>query len=83
MAKRRSIPGPAGTGTDLRAVKAYVPLQKWQAVMDRAELAGMSVSAYLNALIDRDQVDAAGRPVWVEAPHEDQEQEELPLSRAS
>lgn len=51
--------------------------------MDRAELAGMSVSGYLNALIDRDELDAAGRPVWVEAPHEDQEQEELPLSRAS
>jgi hypothetical protein len=80
MAKR-SAPVPAGVGTDLRQVKAYVPLQKWQDVMDRAELAGMSVSAYLNALIDRDQLDESGRPVWVEQTSQDQE--ELPLSKAS
>lgn len=69
-------------GTDLRAVKAYVSLQKWQDVMDRAARAGMSVSAYLNALIDRDPLDEAGRPAWA-VNADDSEQEELPLTKSA
>ena len=34
--------------------------------MDRAESAGLSVSRYLSALIDRDELDSDGRPLWAE-----------------
>jgi hypothetical protein len=77
MTERR-IPGPATANSDLRAIKAYMPSAKWAVVMDRAEKAGISASAYVNALIDRDHVDDAGRPVW--APTAVARQE-LPLGR--
>ncbi len=32
--------------------------------MDRAEQSGMGVSRYLAQLIDRDELDASGRPAW-------------------
>jgi hypothetical protein len=72
----RPTPGPAGFGTDLRAVKAYVSVDRWRDVMTRAALAGMSVSAYLNALIERDQLDGDGRPVWAPV----RPDEELPIA---
>ncbi len=63
MDKDARLPKPVAG--DLRLLKAYVPPAKWAHVMDRAKNAGMSVSGYLNALIDRDELDASGRPVWV------------------
>lgn len=51
-------------GTDLRAVKAYVPTSTWAEVYDRSEKAGLTVSAYLRALIERDTLDQDGRPTW-------------------
>jgi len=72
------VPGPAGVGTDLRAVKAYVPLSKWAEVTERAQKAGLTVSAYLKALIDRDTLDSDGRPDW--APRQDSHQEEIRIS---
>lgn len=68
MNQRRRTPGPAGIGTDLRAVKAYVPIETWAEVMDRADKAGMTVSAYLRALIERDVLDEDGRPAWAPEP---------------
>jgi len=70
MAPRRiqgRIPGPAGVGTDLRAVKAYVDVAVWAEVYDRAEKGGMTVSAYLRALIERDTLDPNGCPTWAPA----------------
>ena len=67
MTERR-IPGPAAVNSDLRAVKAYVPTSKWAEVTDRAARAGLTVSAYLNVLIDRDPLDEHGRPVWAPTP---------------
>lgn len=68
MTQRRRTPAPAGIGTDLRAVKAYVPTETWAEVMDRAEKADMTVSAYLRTLIERDVLDEDGRPVWAAQP---------------
>lgn len=45
-----------------------------------ADAAGISLAEYLERLIDRDEVDAAGCPVWL-PPHNDN-QEELPLKTA-
>lgn len=73
---QRRIPRPSNSETDLRSLKAYVPVDTWSEVMDRAEKAGLSVSRYLSALIDRDQLDEHGRPVW--APHANAEAEPLP-----
>lgn len=63
MAQRR-IPGPANADTDMRSLKTYVPIEKWSEVMNRSEKAGISVSRYLSALIDRDELDAEGCPLW-------------------
>ncbi len=52
----------------MRSLKTYVPLEKWSDVMDRADKAGLSVSKYLTALIDRDELDAQGRPTWAPSP---------------
>ena len=62
MAERR-VPRPANADTDMRSLKTYVPVEKWSEVMDRTEKAGISVSKYLSALIDRDQLDEQGWPV--------------------
>ncbi len=67
MAERR-IPRPTNCGTDLRTIRTYVPVEKWGEVMDRAEKAGLSASRYLSMLIDRDELDVDGRPIWAESP---------------
>jgi len=67
MAQRR-IPGPTNGDSAMRSLKTYVPIEKWSNVTDRAEKAGLTVSKYLTALIDRDVLDANGRPVWVTPP---------------
>lgn len=45
-----------------------------------ADAAGITISAYLEALIARDQVDESGCPVWLEPARSGQE--ELPLKSA-
>lgn len=45
-----------------------------------ADAAGITMAAYLEALIERDEVDAAGRPLWL--PVRDTDQQELPLRTA-
>jgi hypothetical protein len=55
---------PKPVAGDLRIHKVYAGPERWLAIAQRAKRAGMSVSAYLNALIDRDELDADGRPVW-------------------
>jgi len=66
----RRIPRPTNASTDLRTLKTYVSIETWSDVMDRAESAGLSVSRYLSALIDRDELDSDGRPLWAELmPH--------------
>jgi hypothetical protein len=65
---QRRIPRPGSPTTDLRALKTYVSIAKWNEVMDRAEKSGLSASRYINALIDRDQLNSEGRPVWADPP---------------
>jgi len=65
---QRRIPGPTNADTAMRSLKTYVPIEKWSDVMDRADKAGLSVSKYLTALIDRDELDAEGRPAWAASP---------------
>lgn len=36
-------------------------------IADRAKKANMSVSSYLNALVDRDELDENGCPAWASA----------------
>jgi len=67
---QRQLPRPTNASTDLRILKTYVSSETWSDVMDRAESAGLSVSRYLSALIDRDELDSDGRPLWAELmPH--------------
>lgn len=70
MAERRA-PRPTNGSPDKVPVKTYVTVDKWGEVMDRAEKAGISVSSYLSTLIDRDELDADGRPTWAPPPAED------------
>ncbi|MEN3308830.1 MAG: hypothetical protein V7603_5032 [Micromonosporaceae bacterium] len=72
-----AIPLPKPVAGELRIHKVYASPDRWREIARRAKLAGMSVSAYLNALIDRDEIDSAGRPVWA-APVDAQQQ--LPLA---
>ncbi len=58
---QRQLPRPTNASTDLRILKTYVSSETWSDVMDRAESAGLSVSRYLSALIDRDELDSDGR----------------------
>lgn len=53
---------------DLHLLKVYVPPDQKITVMRRAAKAGLSVSAYLKSLIERDEVDDSGRPVWAHEP---------------
>jgi hypothetical protein len=53
---------------DLHLLKSYVPLDMKLTVEQRAAKAGLSVSAYLKSLIERDEVDDGGRPVWAPGP---------------
>lgn len=46
-----------------------------------AHAAGISVAAYLEALVERDEVDAFGLPRWLPARPVDQE--ELPLTKTA
>jgi len=55
---------PKPVAGDLRIHKLYAGPDRWVEIAQRAKRAGMTVSAYLNALIDRDELDADGRPVW-------------------
>lgn len=55
---------PKPVAGDLRIHKVYAQPERWLAIAQRAKRAGLSVSAYLNALIDRDELDDEGRPVW-------------------
>ncbi|GGM22280.1 hypothetical protein ACFFX1_11230 [Dactylosporangium sucinum] len=58
---------PKPVAGDLRLLKAYVPPERWADVTERAKRAGLTVSGYLNALIDRDELDDTGTPVWAAA----------------
>ena len=52
------------------------PTEK-QAVVDRARLLGLTHSEYVSQLVNRDQVDAAGLPLWAD---ELSRPDELPLA---
>lgn len=67
MTERR-IPRPTNSLTDLRPARTYLSVEMWCEMTDRAEKAGLSASSYLRTLIERDEVDADGRPVWAEPP---------------
>lgn len=63
--RERPIPGPANPTTNLRRLgPPYVSKEQHLEVSRRAALAGMSVSKYLIALIERDEVDEDGCPTW-------------------
>lgn len=70
------LPAPVASAPGLLRHVAYMPPDKYRLVRARARAAGKSVSAYLNELVDRDQVDANGRPVWATA----EEVEQLQLA---
>lgn len=55
---------PKPVAGDLRIHKLYAGPDRWLEIARRAKAAGMSASAYLNELVDRDKVDDSGRPVW-------------------
>ncbi len=59
---------PQPVAGNLRIHKAYAPPERWLMIADRAKKAGMSVSSYLNALVDRDVLDGDGCPVWAKTP---------------
>jgi hypothetical protein len=61
-------------------LQARVDEQSWTKANKAADAAGISMSAYIQSLIDRDEVDADGCPVW-RGP-QDPGQEELPLRTA-
>lgn len=61
-------------------LQARVDEQSWSKANKAADAAGISMSAYIQSLIDRDETDAEGCPVWRRAP--DPTQEELPLRTA-
>lgn len=67
---------PKPVAGELRIHKVYAGPDRWLTIAQRAQLANMSVSAYLNALIDRDELDEKGRPVWAVQPATTQ----LPMS---
>ena len=58
---------PRPVAGDLRIHKAYAPPERWLLIADRAKKANMSVSSYLNALVDRDELDENGCPAWASA----------------
>ena len=47
-----------------------------------AEALGISVNAYIDALLDREQLDERGRPLWWDSPVPT-DQEELPLKTSA
>ncbi|HKS98888.1 MAG TPA: hypothetical protein VJT31_05090 [Rugosimonospora sp.] len=55
---------PKPVAGDLLQHKMYVSRERYLLIARRAKAAGMSISKYLNALVDRDEVDADGRPAW-------------------
>ncbi len=69
---------PKPVAGDLRIHKVYAGPERWLEIAARAERAGMSVSAYLNALIERDEVDETGTPSW--AAERAHQTAQLPLS---
>ncbi|MBW3656200.1 MAG: hypothetical protein KY444_08830 [Gemmatimonadetes bacterium] len=69
MEDRRQRPVPrTQLGCDKVPIRTYVTVEMWRDVTNRAEKAGISVSRYLSALIERDELDSAGRPAWAPLP---------------
>lgn len=52
---------PPGFTDEIRASVRPVNSEKLNAIADRL---GVSLGAYIDSLIERDQVDETGRPVW-------------------
>ncbi len=52
----------------------------WAKANRAADAAGIALAAYLQRLVDRDEVDANGCPLWLDP--RDRGQEELPLRTA-
>ena len=52
----------------------------WQKANRAADAAGIALAAYLQHLVDRDEVDANGCPLWLNP--RDGGQQELPLESA-
>ena len=72
---------PRVDGLKRMLLQARVDERSWSKANKAADAAGISVSAYIQSLVDRDETDADGCPVWRRASHEPG-QEELPLRTA-
>lgn len=51
-------------GLERRLLQARVDEPLWSKANKAADAAGISVSAYIQNLIDRDEMDSNGCPVW-------------------
>ncbi len=71
---------PHVEGLKRMLLQARVDEQSWSKANQAADAAGISVSAYIQRLIDRDEMDVNGCPLW-RAPR-DEGQQELPLRSA-
>jgi len=82
------MPAAKGRSAPRRGDEGLVPLQgrvtpaMRQKARDAADAAGISIAAYLQGLLERDEVDANGCPTWLE-PKAGRDQEVLPLGRTA
>lgn len=74
--RSKRAPGAAAT------LYARVGPEQYEKARTAAAAVGVSVAAYLDALLAHDDLDADGRPVWWTGPAPTN-QEELPLSRSA
>ena len=82
MARPPGIPQAAPRATPRRdnrvKLSGYLQPQLYEKARTAADQANLSVGAYLERLIDADQVDEDGRPLWADSPARAPEQ--LPLA---
>ena len=67
-------------GAERKLLQARVDQLSWSKANRAADAAGISLSAYIQNLIDRDEIAADGCPIWRTL--STQGQEELPLQTA-
>ena len=51
-------------GLERRLLQARVDEPSWSKANKAADAAGISMSAYIQDLIDRDEIDSNGCPIW-------------------
>lgn len=69
-----------GSNSKKIMLQGRVDEELWLKANRAADAAGIAIAAYLQCLVDRDEVDANGCPLWLDP--RDGGQEELPLKSA-